>query len=390
MKFRRAVPGPVLMAILTSSLFLAMSPSGASAADLRIQGRLSFWIGAHDRPVRELGLGLRYIPSLSLTKDLGRGLAVDVEASANIYGSALGSSPSDAETSGAAKAYRLWVRLSTARFEARLGLQKINFGSALLLRPLMWFDRLDPNDPLQLTDGVKGALLKYTFADNTNVWLWGLCGNDEVKGWETVPTRSREPEFGGRVQTPVLSGEAAFTYHHRRMDPRRSLVPLPANERSGASEDRIGLDGKWDVGPGVWFEAVLVRRDWSASPDRYQRMLTLGIDGTLGLGNGLHLLAEHLVFDAAREAFGPGTRRELTGLSADLPLGILDRVRAAVFRDWTSRDWYRILTWQRTTDAWALFVIAFWNPDRYAIYANRPETNLFSGQGLQITLAYDH
>ena len=47
-----------------------------------------------------------------------------------------------------------WLRLSTSRFEARVGLQKINFGSATLFRPLMWFDSLDPRDPLQITDGV--------------------------------------------------------------------------------------------------------------------------------------------------------------------------------------------------------------------------------------------
>ena len=378
--------------IQTTTLVMtaAFAVGTAGATDLSVQGRLSFWLGVHDRPVREMGLGLRYIPSLSFNKDLGGGLAVDAEASLNIQGSAMGPSLRAAETNGAAKAYRLWVRLSTARFEARLGLQKINFGSALLLRPLMWFDRLDPSDPLQLADGVRGLLLKYTFADNTNIWMWGLYGNDEPKGWETVPTRPRAPEFGTRVQTPVLSGEAALTYHRRRLDSARSLVPLPPGERSDAAEDRIGLDGKWDVGPGVWFEAVLVRQGWSVSPGRYQRMLNLGIDQTLGLGGGLHLLAEHLVFDVAREAFGPGARRSLTALSADLPLGLLDRLRAVFFRDWTSKDWYRLLTWQRTTDAWTFFLIAFWNPDRYTIYASRAETSLFAGKGIQLTLVYDY
>jgi hypothetical protein len=101
-------------------------------------------------------------------------------------------------------------------------------------------------------------------------------------------------------------------------------------------------------------------------------------------------MAEHLLFDVSREAFGRGTRRSLTALSADAPLGLLDRLHAIVFRDWTSGDWYRFLTWQRTTDAWTFFIVGFWNPDRYAIYANRPETNIFAGKGIQITLAYDH
>jgi len=53
-------------------------------------------------------------------------------------------------------------------------LQKINFGSATLFRLLMWFDRIDPRDPLKLTDGVYGLLLRYYFHNNTNIWLWGL------------------------------------------------------------------------------------------------------------------------------------------------------------------------------------------------------------------------
>lgn len=362
----------------------------AYPADLDIRGRLSFWLGFHDRPAAETALGLRYIPSFSLKKDLGGGLTLDAEISANVYLTAQGSSLPAAVTSGAVKPYRAWIRFSTARFEARLGLQKINFGSALLLRPLMWFDRLDPNDPLQLTDGVGGLLLKYTFADNTNIWLWGLYGNDDVKGWETIPTRPKAPEFGGRIQTPVLSGEAALTYHHRRLSTSQSLVPLPPGESENASKDRLGLDGKWDIGPGVWFEAALVRQGWRVYPWKYQRMLSFGLDGTVGLGSGLHLMAEHLLFDVSREALGPGTRRSLTALSADFPLGLLDRLHAIVFHDWTSGDWYRFLTWQRTTDSWTFFLIGFWNADRYAIYANRAETNLFAGKGIQITLVYDH
>jgi len=55
----------------------------------------------------------------------------------------------------------MWIRLSTKQFELRAGLQKINFGSATLLRPLMWFDKIDPRDPLQLTDGVYALLARY-------------------------------------------------------------------------------------------------------------------------------------------------------------------------------------------------------------------------------------
>ena len=69
------------------------------------------------------------------------------------------------------------MRYSSDQFELRLGLQKINFGSASMLRPLMWFDQMDPRDPLHLTDGVWGLLARYYFLNNANIWLWGLYGN---------------------------------------------------------------------------------------------------------------------------------------------------------------------------------------------------------------------
>ncbi len=365
-------------------------PVGAQAAGIDIRGQFSLWLAAHNRPAWESGVGLRYIPTFSWKSETAGGLVFDVEASLNAYAAARGVSFRGAATSGALKPYRAWVRLSTARFEARLGLQKINFGSALLLRPLMWFDRIDPNDPLQITEGVTGVLLKYTFPGNANVWAWGLYGNDDAKGWETVPTQKRTPEFGGRIQVPLLSGEAALSYHHRRLDSARSLIPLPPGESGNVSEDRIGLDGKWDIGPGVWFEAVLARQDWAAYSQKYQRMINLGLDYTLSLGNGIHLLAEHLLFDAAAEAFGPGTRRSLSALTVDYPLGLLDRIRVLLFRDWTSGDWYRLLTWQRTYDRWSFFVIGFVNPDRYQIYSGRTEASLFAGTGFQITAVFNH
>lgn len=62
--------------------------------------------------------------------------------------------------------FRFSGQLSGRVSELRLGLQKINFGSAQLFRPLMWFDKMDPRDPLQMTDGVWGALYRYYFRNN--------------------------------------------------------------------------------------------------------------------------------------------------------------------------------------------------------------------------------
>jgi hypothetical protein len=382
--FRRA--GRI--SVLGLGILALCTAADGSAFDFR--GQLSFWLAGHDRPTAEGGAGLRYIPTFSLKKDFGRGLAFDAEASFNTYASLQG--PTFAAATGAAdfKPYRLWARFTTARFEARLGLQKINFGPALLLRPLMWFDRIDPNDPLQLTDGVYGLLLKYTFPGEANVWLWGLAGNNETKGWEAVPTKRGEPEFGGRVQVPLGPGEAAVSYHHRRMDSARSPLALPEGEAASVPEDRIGIDGKWDLGVGLWFEAVWTRQAWTAAPWKNQKTLALGTDFTFGLGHGLHVMAEHLEADFGADLLGQGSRRSLTALSADYPLGLLDRLRALVFRDWTSGDWYRIVTWQRAYDRWSFYAIGFWNPETYRIPSAGRASGLFAGRGFQVMIIYNH
>lgn len=375
--------------VLLTSWLTASVPS-APSVQAGLRGQLSFWLAGHDRPAAEGAAGARYLPSFSLATKLGGGTSLDAELSFNGYVSLQGPSFAQAEGSAGLKPYRAWARFSTARFEARLGLQKINFGSALLLRPLMWFDRLDPNDPLQLADGVYGLLLKYTFGGEANVWLWGLLGNDETKGWESVPSRRDEPEWGARVQTPLGPGEAAVTYHHRRMDTARSLLPLPAGEAAAVPEDRLGLDGKWDLGIGLWFEAVWTRQAWTAAPWKDQKSLTLGADSTIGLGNGLHILAEHLEADFGADILGRGSRYRFTALSADYPLGLVDRLRAVLFHDWTSGDWYRILTWQRTYDRWSFYILGFWNPETYRIPSAGGGANLFAGRGFQVMIVYNH
>ncbi|MCK4930924.1 MAG: hypothetical protein KAT01_02070, partial [Candidatus Aminicenantes bacterium] len=169
-------------------------------------------------------LGFRYIPELAFETTLSEKYTLDAELSLDLFGYARFSSLTDVTTDGDIDPYRLWTRFSSSQFEARVGLQKINFGSAMLFRPLMWFDRLDPRDPLQLTDGVYGLLMRYYFVNNSNIWLWGLYGNEDPKGLEVVPTKKGTVEFGGRIQAPLWTGELAFTYHHRNAE--YSDVPL--------------------------------------------------------------------------------------------------------------------------------------------------------------------
>jgi hypothetical protein len=368
---------------------LCLSPLVPAAQETSIQGQASAWLTIPFEKGRGLPLGLRYIPTFSLKMPLGTAWTFDLEASANAFfnvdaSAGWGSRRTEVEP------YRAWIRMSTDRFVARLGLQKIEFGSARLLRPLMWFDRVDPNDPLQLTDGVTGLLLKYTFQNNAAVWGWGLTGNTGLKGWESFPTRADTVELGGRAQIPALGGELAATVHHRRLDAFAGLFPVDADERESVSETRWGLDGFWNVGPGLWFEAVFTRQDFAVSPYRSQKAFNIGAENTFGLGNGLTVLAEHLIFQSSPGFWEAGTSRSLSAVSLDYPVGLLDRVRVMIFRDWTGGDWYRLLTWQRTTDRWSFFVIAFWNPETYGLYGGSPGTNVFGGRGLYFMVSWNY
>jgi hypothetical protein len=362
----------------------------AAAQTTEIQGQASAWFTIPFEKGRGLPVGLRYIPTFSLKMPVGSGWTFDLEASANAFftvdaSAGWGSRRTEVEP------YRAWVRMTTDRFEARLGLQKIEFGSARILRPLMWFDRVDPNDPLQLTDGVTGLLLKYTFQNNAAVWGWGLTGNYERKGWETFPTRGDDTlELGGRAQVPAFGGEIAVTFHRRRLDAFGGLLPVAPDERASVPETRLGFDGYWDVGPGLWFEAVFTTQDFAVSPYRFQKAINVGAENTFGLGGGLTVLAEHLFIQSSLGFWEAGTNRSLSALSLDLPLGLLDRVRATIFRDWTGGDWYRLLTWQRTTDRWSFTVIAFWNPETYGLYGGSSGSNLFGGRGLYLMVTWNH
>jgi hypothetical protein len=250
----------------------------------------------------------------------------------------------------------------------------------------MWFDRIDPRDPLQITDGVTGLLLKYTFRSNANVWLWGLYGNEDPKGWELYPTARRRPEFGGRVQLPVPKGEIALTYHRRRAD----TPPRVPNVRGAFPEDRIGVDGKWDVGIGLWFEGTLVRANTSSLPLPFRRALTVGADYTFAVGNGLHVLGEHFLLRDSETAFGAGQGMKISAASLSYPLSVLDALSGIFYYDWENRRFYRFLNWRRTYDRWSFHVIGFWNPETFDIYRPGMAGASFGGKGIQVMAVFNY
>ncbi len=370
-----------------------VSQNQAFSQTTSFQGQLSGWGIGNEQDGLISQTGFRYIPELFVEMPVKDPLTLDFEFSANIFGTLDILDDNSSKTDEQIKAYRIWGRLSGDRFETRIGLQKLNFGSATLFRPLRWFDRMDPRDPLKLTDGVYGLLMRYYFQKNANIWLWGLYDNDDPKGEEIAPTRSNSPEFGGRLQVPLYTGEIGLSYHHRQADfSQLSLPATGSGSESSVGEDRLGLDGKWDIGVGIWFEGSLGRHQTKISHLKYQHALTLGMDYTFDIGNGLNVLGEVNVSGLGDTVFDTGNKNEFIGLSLSYPMGLMDTVSSIVYCNTRKKDWYSTLTWQRLMDNWGLYLMGFWNPKEQPVNPdmNTDMNTAFSGKGLQIMVVFNH
>ncbi|MBW6479067.1 MAG: hypothetical protein K0B37_06520 [Bacteroidales bacterium] len=374
--------------VITSLLFFwLLNIYGQGNTPWSFRGQASLWTNINldsEIPVRA---GVRYIPQLNLQILEQGNHKIDFELSANITGNTFLALDST-DYSGNIKPYRAWLRYSTSQFEVRAGLQKINFGSAQLLRPLMWFDQMDPRDPLQLTDGVWSLLTRYYFTNNVNIWLWGLYGNEEPKTWEIGQTTPRSPEFGGRFQTPIPRGEAALSFHHRR-----SNMPdfwYLQDQIDGVPENRVGIDARWDVEIGLWTEAVWIKKERDVGMFTHQQIFNLGADYTFGLGNGLTLLAEQLFYTIDEKAFQLNNVSHLTGLSLIYPVGIFDNISSILFYDWKQKNIYSFFNWQHQLNNLTFYFMAFWNPQIFRLPQQNEAAQLFSGKGFQLMLVYNH
>lgn len=333
--------------------------------------------------------GLRYLPEIQLKIPVSEKYSFDAKTSANIWGSGLLWSSDSMIWDGNISPFRAWMKFSGERFEIRGGLQKINFGSATMLRPLMWFDQIDPRDPLQLTDGVWGVLGRYYFLNNANIWVWGLYGNDRRKGWELIPSVRTKPEFGFRAQVPVPGGELATSYHYRVADVA-SVFQIPHGEQGQVREKRLAIDGKFDYQMGIWFEAALVHQEIHIDSLRFKRAINLGLDYTFGLGNGLYLMAEFFTYGSSAKPFTDADAVYFTALSGNYSFNIINSLNAILFYDWTSGEIYNFVNWSWQFDKWSFYIMGFWNPQNFNVFQGLEGANLYAGRGLQFMAVFNH
>jgi hypothetical protein len=378
----------ILLIFLSFNCKAQDSLSTAAKDTLIFSGQFSSW-GLYNKgnnlPVY---LGARYIPTLDYTINLKKDHKIDFEASVNLYGTN-GISPFyQNNTDGSLSPYRAWARYSTKQLEIRLGLQKINFGSATLLRPLMWFDQIDPRDPLQLTNGVWGLLGRYYFLNNANLWIWGLYGNDKARPWDVDKTNQKFPEYGGRFQYPVPKGEVALTFHHRVTDTQGLGSTVPSYP--AVAENRLGLDGKWDLGVGLWFEGTWVNKTKDVGMFTNQEILNVGTDNTFSIGNGLNVVFEQLMLADDKKAFSFSQSVSFSGLSLSYPISMIDNLSTISYYDWTNKASYNFMTLKRQYNKISYYLMAFWNPTNYLLPQQTNSANYYSGKGIQLMLVFNH
>jgi hypothetical protein len=377
--------GKHAMAIIIA-LHLAGATRGApdslaAPPRLTLDGQLSAWGRFSPGGDLEGGAGGRYIPRAHYRVPLGGERLLDAECSVNLSGDAAFSPLDSLDAGGGVKLYRAWARYTTRRAEWRLGLQKINFGAARLLRPLAWFDQLDPRDPLQLTAGVRGFLFRYYFPGNANLWLWALHGNKGVKGFELSPVDGRYPEGGGRLQVPVPRGEAAVSYHFRVTDAR----PLGAS-RGKTGEHRLGLDLRVDVEVGLWLECAWTTLARGPGEHANQEMITVGGDYTFPLGNGLAATAEQLLFSLDETPFRLAGAATFSALSLAYPLGVFDNLSLVAYHDWQRGDPYLFVDWRRQFDHLTFHLLAYRAPRAPLLPG---QGSGFTGNGLQLLFTWN-
>lgn len=370
--------------------FIFHTVLSCQSQDFIYSGQLSSWLSVNQQKEKFAQLGIRYIPSLSFSTPFSNDYLFDLEASIKAFSNAYFQSSSKPQNDQDLSAYRMWMRLSGSQYELRLGLQKINFGSASVFRPLMWFDTIDPRDPLQITSGVYGILGRYYFLNNANLWLWALIGNNQTKGWELIPTAKGKPEFGGRLQIPFFFGEVALSYHYRQLNLGPFTPNLPIEFDTLTTENRLGFDGKWDIEIGFWIEAVVIHHESDLLLYKWEQSFNIGCDYTFYIGNGFTVLTEYFVLESTKKILHSGEGIRFSTLSLSYPLDVFDTINGMIYYDWDNKGLYRFLSYQRNYDHWSFYLFAFWNPDEYKLDITTRESSQFAGKGIQFMVVLNH
>ena len=310
---------------------------------------------------------LGYVPTLSLFKNLSASQFIDVE-----WAYRLDRSYSTDSLLNNLENHRLWIRYSSEKIEARLGLQKIVFGPSQILRTLSWFDTIDLKDPTGQTDGVEAFRLRVFPSNSLSIWSWLINSNQD------------KISFGGRVELSTGFGEWGLTYHQ---DP--TVTPQAAGQFPviiSGPHQRVALDVRYDGFIGSWMEGAFIFSDNSEI-----EMVTMGADYTLPVASGILIMTESLYIDQKQN--GSNSSQTFTAFMASIPLGMIHQIMLISQLDWDENRAYNYLRWSATYDHYSLNLILSMSPKRSEYNFTEehlPKTLAGFGTGLQFMFIYNH
>jgi len=200
--------------------------------------------------------------------------------------------------------------------------------------------------------------------------------NKDTKGWEIIPTAGDvRPEAGGRVQFPVKRGETAFSFHTRRVD----ILELP-NDLTW--EHRLGFDVRADVVVGLWFETTWTHLTEDLS-FKNQFMTTIGSDYTIGVGNGLGIMLEHMIASDSNNTVN------FTAVNFNYPVSLFGNANAILYYDWFSNGLYSFAGYNYQINNITLYLMGYLNPKINAL-PMQSGVMRFTGKGMQLMAVWNY
>ena len=317
-----------------------------------------------------------YIPTVSYKKDLTNNNFIDLEW-AHKFGKIYAG---DYSIGNLDSPYRLWFRYSSDRIEARLGLQKISFGPAVILRSLSWFDTIDIKDPTGQTDAVEAFRLRIFPSNSIGLWLWSINNAQDTLS------------FGGRTELSINAGELGFTYHRDQSALPQNIGQSPLYISS--AHQRIAFDYRYDGYVGFWIETagILSKSQNNVDPNRFT-LFTAGVDYTIPIGPGVLVMVENMNLREFSTVTDSSKTHNYTAFMASLPVNMLVQLMFISQVDWDNNSVYNFLRCGITYDRFSVNLILSSSPKRsdYDIAEEYlPKTASGFGIGAQIMLVYNH
>jgi hypothetical protein len=119
-------------------------------------------------------------------------------------------------------------------------------------------------------------------------------------------------------------------------------------------------------------------------------MTTLGTDYTIPVGNGIYIMAEHLLTTFSDSFWSTGQSRQISATMISYPIGVFDNISLQEYYDWDNKNLYQYFQFQRTYDSFIINFALFHYPENGGSLFFNGENSLLSGYGLQLMLVFNY